>query len=281
LPAAFTANHAEVFRQAGEYGSCSSPMSSKEGWRNTAMRLLTGALFTLGTAAVLYAGPANACTNPESGAGDPTVTGKTGGDSPTGSTTPGGAPLEESTPGAATPTSGEVALDSSFVEVAWSPAKEVDGDPNNTAFYSHTGHRIGTRVQVRDASTQKVVLEETVPQYDYANAVKGGSNPAVSNYFTRLEPGRYEIRVQSVFSRHDEVRYGLDGVWRKVSTVSSPPALAATVPAAKIVIPAGVDMGGEVAGGCSSTGSGPGGWLLGGALWALALVLAARRRGSA
>jgi hypothetical protein len=251
------------------------------------MRRLTTAVVTLGALAGLYAAPADACTNPESGSGNPSVTGRPGRDgTPTGSTTPGtpiveeGKPTGSSTPaagtsgsgGTATPNSGEVLLDTGFVEVAWTPGNEVDGNPNNTAYYSHTGHRIATRVEVRDVTTQQVVMQETVQQYDYANTIKGGSNPVVAKLATRLDPGRYEVRVQSVFSRHDEVRYGMDGRWVAASTPV--PAISASVPAAKIIIPAGVDTGGMVAaeGGCSATGGALGG------LWLVVLLASGRRR---
>lgn len=256
------------------------------------MRRLTTAVVTLGALAGLYAAPADACTNPESGSGNPSVTGRPGRDgTPTGSTTPGTPIVEEGKPtggagggggasaagtggssGTATPNSGEVLMDTSFVEVAWTPGNEVDGNPNNSAYWSHTGHRIATRVEVKDVTTQQVVMEETVMQYDYGTAVKGQTNPSIARLSTRLDPGRYEVRVQSVFSRHDEIRYGMDGRW--VPNSSPAPAISSSVPAAKIIIPSGVDSGGLVAaeGGCSSTGSALGG------LWAVVLLMSARRR---
>jgi hypothetical protein len=265
------------------------------------MRRLTTAVVTLGALAGLYANPADACTNPESGSGNPSVTGTPGSDSPSGSTTPGSGGVTETgtgTPGAntagtggsggsttpgsggisegsggtATPNSGETLLDTSFVEVSWAPGNEVDGNPNNSAYWSHTGHRIATRVQVKDVTTQQVVMEETVMQYDYGTAVKGGRNPSIARLTAQLDPGRYEVRVQSVFSRHNEVRYGMDGRWVAASTPA--PTIADSVPAARIIIPSGARSGGLVAaeGGCSTTGSALGG------LWLLTLVLSARRK---
>jgi uncharacterized protein (TIGR03382 family) len=260
------------------------------------MKLLcAAAAVSVATAVALYAPATHACTNPEKGAGTPTVTGDnpsgtTGGGVPggvneTGTGTPGTTggttgttgTTNPSDPGAinetgtATPNSGEVLLNTEFIEVGWTAGREVDSDPNLSGYWNHSGHRISTRIQVKDATTQEVVFEETVPQYNYASATKGGTNPTVLRTETRLDPGRYEVRVQSVFSRHNEVRYGLDGSWQ--STTAPAPAIKTSEPAAKIIIPAGTNSTGPVAGGCNTSSA----ELLQG-LSALVLLALSRRR---
>ncbi|MBI4816037.1 MAG: hypothetical protein HY791_07265 [Deltaproteobacteria bacterium] len=186
------------------------------------------------------------------GPGDPTF----GGDESIGG--PRGDPVGSGFPTFTPDPAGEVgSTPSALVAVEWRPGADVDADPMGGAYFRHQGHKIETRIVILDRASQSVVLDERVPQYDYATATRDAPGQIHTRFATRLPPGEYVAKVQSVFSRHDEIRYGLDGRWESVDEAGAPPAIAASVRGVSFSVSPLVEdtlSGGFVGGGCSATG---------------------------
>jgi MYXO-CTERM domain-containing protein len=239
------------------------------------MKQLSLAVTVVALASVFIAQPADACTRPETEAGTPTVTeGGNNSGSPgsgsvdeggTGSGEPisegggggGGAGIDEGGAGGGISEGGggqEPIVESPKVLLSWTPGRDIDADPNGTAFFRHEGHQVATRVQIRDLRTQTVVLDELVPQYDYASALNLGKYPARTSLTATLAAGRYEARVQSVFSRHGEVKYGLSGQWQDEAKVQELPAMPTGAAAVQFLVSPSITPT-RVTGGCSSSAS--------------------------
>jgi uncharacterized protein (TIGR03382 family) len=148
--------------------------------------------------------------------------------------------------------SSELSLTAGDVQIAWKPGYDTDADPNKSAYFSHGDHKVWTRVVVRDA-TGKFFRDELVPQYEYDGAQKGRAFDATRFLVLKdLAPGQYEVKVQSVFYRHDQVMFGLNGKWRPQSALEDRPAIGSDVKGLRFDV---VERNSSNASGCSATGA--------------------------